>query len=162
LPHRFETRILVLSHLEKGMNSMKIKLVAAGAAIVVAATLLAVAGAREGWVYFLTVDEFLALENHAAKRVRLHGLVGEENVEVRPALLQADFDLEGDANDLRIAYTGVIPDMFKAGNEVVVEGQLDESGVFQADTLLTKCASKYESDDGESPHGDLDAKEAGE
>ena len=27
-------------------------------------------------------------------------------------------------------------------------------GVFHADTLLTKCASKYESADGEAPHAD--------
>ena len=35
-------------------------------------------------------------------------------------------------------------ELFQAGAEVIVEGQQDAAGVFQADTLLTKCASKYE------------------
>ena len=34
--------------------------------------------------------------------------------------------------------------MFKAGSEVVVEGQADAAGTFQADLMMTKCASKYE------------------
>ena len=50
--------------------------------------------------------------------------------------------------------TTVVPDTFQADREVVVEGTLDESGVFRADTLLTKCASKYESDGGQAPHAD--------
>jgi cytochrome c-type biogenesis protein CcmE len=38
--------------------------------------------------------------------------------------------------------------MFKAGCDVVAEGNLDRAGVFQSDKLMTKCASKYE---GEHP-----------
>jgi len=38
----------------------------------------------------------------------------------------------------------VVPDMFKSGAEIVVEGKQDAAGVFQADVLMTKCASKYE------------------
>jgi cytochrome c-type biogenesis protein CcmE len=36
--------------------------------------------------------------------------------------------------------------MFKDGGEVVVEGILDEHGVFHANTLLTSCPSKYEAE----------------
>ena len=35
-------------------------------------------------------------------------------------------------------------DQFATGREVVVEGKYDSAGVFQADLLMTKCASKYE------------------
>jgi len=37
----------------------------------------------------------------------------------------------------------VVPDNFAEDREVVVEGHLGTSGVFQADTLLTRCESKY-------------------
>jgi cytochrome c-type biogenesis protein CcmE len=39
--------------------------------------------------------------------------------------------------------------MFGPGKNVVVEGRRDPAGVFQADVLMTKCASKYEPG---SPH----------
>jgi cytochrome c-type biogenesis protein CcmE len=41
-------------------------------------------------------------------------------------------------------YTGSVPDLFKTGREVVVDGKL-RNGVFIAvpNTLVTKCPSKY-------------------
>jgi len=47
---------------------------------------------------------------------------------------------------LNVVYQGVTPDMFQDGGEVVVEGALDEQGVFHANTLLTSCPSKYEAE----------------
>ena len=43
-----------------------------------------------------------------------------------------------------VVYTGSVPDMFKVGREVRVEGKLTD-GVFVAkkDSLRTKCPSKY-------------------
>ena len=40
--------------------------------------------------------------------------------------------------------TPSIPDTFKAGAEVIVEGGLRPDGSFQAKTLMTKCPSKYQ------------------
>ena len=88
------------------------------------------------------------------QRVRLHGRVGEENLLSNSAALHAQFNLMGETSSLVIEYNGIIPDLFKAEVDVVVEGQLDEAGVFQADTLMTKCASKYETEAGEAPHVD--------
>jgi cytochrome c-type biogenesis protein CcmE len=48
---------------------------------------------------------------------------------------------------LNVVYQGVTPDMFQDGGEVVVEGALDEQGVFHANTLLTSCPSKYEAEE---------------
>jgi cytochrome c-type biogenesis protein CcmE len=45
---------------------------------------------------------------------------------------------------LPVIYQGVVPDTFKVGNEVVVEGTLKSNGIFQAYTLMPKCPSKYE------------------
>jgi cytochrome c-type biogenesis protein CcmE len=114
------------------------KLIAAGVAIGIAVTFLAVAGIREGWVYYLPVDDFVAGEAYHDQRVRLHGLVAPEDLDVSSALLLARFDLKGDQRSVRVEYEGVIPDMFQADREVVVEGRLDETGVFKADTLLTR------------------------
>jgi cytochrome c-type biogenesis protein CcmE len=144
------------------MTHVRIKLIAAGVALAIAVTFLAVAGIRDGWVYYLPVDDFVANEAYQDQRVRLHGTVAPDDLEASSALLLVRFDLLGDQHRLRVVYEGVIPDMFQAEREVVVEGRLDETGVFRADTLLTKCASKYEAGAGEAPHTDPRDAEAPE
>jgi len=37
-----------------------------------------------------------------------------------------------------------VPDTFKPGAEVIVEGRMEQGGAFNAKTLMTKCPSKYQ------------------
>jgi cytochrome c-type biogenesis protein CcmE len=52
-------------------------------------------------------------------------------------------DVEGTAA-VPVVYTGSVPDLFKKGRDIVVDGKL-RNGVFVAvpNTLVTKCPSKY-------------------
>jgi cytochrome c-type biogenesis protein CcmE len=129
------------------MTHIRVKMLIAGLVLTASVGYLAVAGVKSGWVYYLQVDDFLQGTDYQARRVRLYGLVSEENIEVYPARLTARFDLLGDNNSLPINYQGVVPDTFKPGVEVMVEGKLDDTRVFQADVLMTKCASKYQSEE---------------
>jgi cytochrome c-type biogenesis protein CcmE len=123
----------------------RIKLILAAVAMSVAVGLLVLAGARGGWVYYLSVDQFTE-SGISDKRVRLHGIVGSGDFEFSYAGLWARFDLHGESNVLRVEYEGVIPDNFRPGHEVITEGRRNGEGVFIADTLMTKCGSRYESD----------------
>jgi cytochrome c-type biogenesis protein CcmE len=126
------------------------KIIVGSLIILAAVSYLAVAGVKKGWVYFMPVDQFAEGSEFQGRRVRLNGNVGAENLVVSRSGTLAEFTLKGQTHSLRVNYKGVIPDMFKAEHEVVVEGELT-GGVFQADVLLTKCASKYESSDGSKP-----------
>jgi cytochrome c-type biogenesis protein CcmE len=46
-----------------------------------------------------------------------------------------------------VVYRGSVPDAFKVGRNVVVQGKLDASGTFQATpgSLQTKCPSRFQS-----------------
>jgi cytochrome c-type biogenesis protein CcmE len=50
-----------------------------------------------------------------------------------------------------VTYTGVVPDPFRDGREVIVDGRLEDGRfVAERDSLVTKCPSKFENaDDGE-------------
>jgi cytochrome c-type biogenesis protein CcmE len=50
-------------------------------------------------------------------------------------------DVEGAAS-VPVVYRGSVPDLFKVGRDVVLQGEL-RRGVFVADGLATKCPSKY-------------------
>jgi cytochrome c-type biogenesis protein CcmE len=129
---------------------MRKKIVVASVVLAGAVGYLAYAGLQAGQSYYLAVDEFLADGRYATQRVRVHGRVGEQAPAARtqPAVLR--FDLVGQTGKLPVVYRGVVPDMFKPGGEVVVEGTRSEAGDFLADRLLTKCASKYEARRGQA------------
>ena len=50
-------------------------------------------------------------------------------------------DVQGTAS-VPVVYRGSVPDLFRTGRDVSVEGSL-QNGVFVADKLVTKCPSKY-------------------
>ncbi|MFN8223938.1 MAG: cytochrome c maturation protein CcmE [Gaiellales bacterium] len=55
-------------------------------------------------------------------------------------------DIEGaDKTTIPVVYRGSVPDLFRPGRHIVVDGKV-ENGVFVAarDSMITKCPSKYE------------------
>ncbi len=118
------------------------QLAVGGLFIACAFAYLGMAAAESGWVYSVDVDSLAAAS--VGRRARVHGTVGLERFEVRPADRSATFELVGSDHGVRVRYAGVIPPLLRPGGQVVIEGALDAEGVFVADTLLTKCASRYE------------------
>ena len=105
-------------------------------------------GLDEGSSYFLNVSEALAAKPEQLSKARLFGTVGEDGID-RPAdALGVSFtllDKDQAAKTIRVDFKGVVPDTFKPGVEVIVEGGVNPaSGAFAANTLMTKCPSKYQ------------------
>ena len=105
---------------------------------------LAFAGLGSDWVYFQDVDAFVTTHPAPGTRVRLHGVVEPQGVDIQPLKMNARFHIAGATHRLAVEYRGQVPELFAPGTQVVIEGRLDDAGTFQADVLLTKCASKYE------------------
>ncbi len=77
------------------------------------------------------------------ENVRVNGQVAPGSVEQETAGSILRFTIIEGGESLPVFYQGVVPDSFKVGNEVVVEGYLNSDGIFQAHTLMPKCPSKY-------------------
>ncbi|MDO9323277.1 MAG: cytochrome c maturation protein CcmE, partial [Pseudomonas sp.] len=54
-----------------------------------------------------------------------------------------EFNVTDYAKTMRVAYTGILPDLFREGQGVVAEGTLQPDGSFVADTVLAKHDEKY-------------------
>ena len=52
--------------------------------------------------------------------------------------------VDGDAS-MPVVYRGTLPDIFRPGIRVVVEGRMGSDGVYHARTLLAKCPSRFTS-----------------
>lgn len=133
------------------MKAMPKKIVVAAVLILAAVAYLASAGVSKGWAYYLTVDQFSVEARYHDQRVKLCGTVAADGFDVHRGLLTAHFRVAGQSHSFPVVYHGAIPDMFRQGAEVVVEGKLNDAGIFVADNLLTKCASKYDAK-GEPPN----------
>ncbi len=105
-------------------------------------------GISQDSVYFLNVAEALAMEPEQRSQARLFGTVGQERIERKSGALGVEFDLQDKENTqeaIRVDYAGAVPDTFKPGVEVIVEGHFTHGGQdFTATQLMTKCPSKYE------------------
>lgn len=76
------------------------------------------------------------------RSLQLHGFVSD--VEVRPNTLDYRFQVHNKGQVLRATYTGVVPDTFKSGSEVVLKGRLGPDGFqVEPDGVMAKCPSKY-------------------
>ncbi len=126
------------------MNHVRKKLLMGGTILTAAVAYLAYQGVAAGKSYYVSVDAYLADASYQGQRVRLHGIVGQENLSADARDEHAEFELAGDTRKIRVRYAGVVPDTFRVGGEVVVAGRMGKDGVFEAKELLTKCASKYE------------------
>jgi len=121
----------------------QIRVALAGLLVLGALAYLVWAGLPQGTVYYQTVRE-LQGQAQDGRPVRVAGLVAAESVQRGgPAGLR--FAIADGPDRLPVVYHGVVPDIFGPQIEVVVEGQRDGAGVFQAQTLLAKCPSRFQS-----------------
>jgi cytochrome c-type biogenesis protein CcmE len=118
---------------------------AAGVAVFVAAlAYLVYGGIQQGAAYWVTVGELRhGTSADAGTRVRLGGTVASGSVMWDASHQHLRFVVTDGANSVPVRYTGVVPDIFAEGRQVVVEGALGPDGAFAATTLLAKCPTKY-------------------
>jgi cytochrome c-type biogenesis protein CcmE len=97
----------------------------------------------EGTVYYMHVDEVMT--NPAkwqGKRLQLHGYVND--LRQRPNTLDYRFQVQNNGRTITADYTGVVPDNFKNGAEVVLKGQLHgDAFAVENNGVMAKCPSKY-------------------
>jgi cytochrome c-type biogenesis protein CcmE len=126
----------------------KLKLALIVACFVGVVGYLIFSGLQETTVYYHTVSEVQSGKYRQTDQgMRISGNVVPGSVERQAKSLGLDFrisDAQG-GEPLRVHYQGVVPDNFKEGMAVVVEGKLRPGEkVFDANTILLKCPSKYE------------------
>jgi cytochrome c-type biogenesis protein CcmE len=106
-----------------------------------AAVALVLVAFEENIVFFFSPTEVLERKPPPEQRVRIGGLVEEGSVE-RPGGAQVTFRVTDLANTVPVVYVGLLPDLFREGQGVVVEGYV-ENGVLRAQEVLAKHDENY-------------------
>ncbi len=90
---------------------------------------------------FLTPTQVAAGEAPRDKVFRIGGLVKDGSVQRNEMTIR--FVVTDTAKDIPVAYTGILPDLFKEGKGAVVQGRLDANGQFIATEVLAKHDENY-------------------
>ena len=121
-----------------------VKFGGATAIILLSLGYLAYTGVQQSKSYYVTIKELRAMDNTVySKRLRVAGNVAPGSI--RRTGTKVEFTLMEQGNTLPVVYNGTEapPDTFKDDSQALAEGQMGRDGVFQANQLQAKCASKY-------------------
>lgn len=119
---------------------------------------LVYAGVQQGSVYYFTIEEFSPRKHELIDQgVRVAGRVSEGSIRKHTSAKGTELkfimrDFSGEPSppgspELAVEFTGIVPDMFAEGRDVIVEGKYD-GGILRAQQVLTSCPSKYEAEAG--------------
>lgn len=90
---------------------------------------------------YVTPSEVAAGKSPAGQVFRIGGMVKDGSV--KRDGLTVNFVITDMAKDIPVAYTGILPDLFKEGKGAVIQGRLDPSGKFVASEVLAKHDENY-------------------
>jgi len=98
--------------------------------------------------YYVTVSEFFARGTELQDtNIRVAGKIADSPVDWNAKELELRFTITEGGDTMAVVYQGAKPSAFKAGSNILVEGECHSDGIFQASQLILKCPSKYEPED---------------
>ena len=104
---------------------------------------------RGNLVFFYSPTELIEKENSISQKVRLGGMVKKNSVEKKMItendikIQKVTFKITDFKNEVIVSYKGILPDLFKEGQGVVVEGRLNDQKGFVALNVLAKHDENY-------------------
>ncbi len=106
-----------------------------------AAAALALTAFNKNLMFFFSPSQVAAGEAPLNRSFRVGGMVKDNSVN-RDGLT-VRFVVHDNAKEVTIAYTGILPDLFREGQGIVAQGKLAADGVFIADEVLAKHDENY-------------------
>jgi cytochrome c-type biogenesis protein CcmE len=109
--------------------------------LVVTGVILLLRFLSDNLMFFITPSELNA--QHVGKEIRIGGLVTIGSIQYLPNRTII-FVITDNSNRITVRYRGIIPPMFREGQGVVAEGELENlHDEFKATKLLTKHDENY-------------------
>lgn len=120
---------------------LRLYLVLATLVVLGIATTLVLRALNEELVFFLSPRQIAEKQPDAGRQIRLGGLVEAGSVEKSGETVA--FSVTDLSSNVRVTYRGLLPDLFREGQGVVVQGAFDGNGRFVASEVLAKHDETY-------------------
>ena len=93
-------------------------------------------------LYYITPTQLYDGRAPAHGQFRLGGIVEKGSVRRLPGSMTVNFTLTDYHHAVPVVYTGILPDLFRVGQGIVVRGRM-VNGLFEATQVLAKHGAKY-------------------
>lgn len=123
------------------IKQKRLALILGGLGVLAAAVALVLTAFNQNLVFFFTPSQITAKEAPIGRVFRLGGMV--EMGSVKRDGVNVSFRVTDTAQIVPVAYSGILPDLFKEGKGVVAQGTLGADGVFRAREVLAKHDENY-------------------
>jgi cytochrome c-type biogenesis protein CcmE len=120
----------------------RLVLIGGSLGVLALAAVLVLSALKDSIVFFNSPSDVVEKRIAPGTRIRLGGLVKPGTLE-RGENLAVRFEVTDGNKEIRVAYQGILPDLFREGQGVIAEGALDGAGQFKADSVLAKHDEKY-------------------
>ncbi len=123
------------------IKQKRLALILGGLVLLSAAVALVLTAFNQNLVFFFTPTQITSKEAPIGRIFRLGGMV--EMGSVKRDGVNVSFRVTDTAQIVPVAYSGILPDLFKEGKGVVAQGTLGDDGVFRAREVLAKHDENY-------------------
>ena len=96
---------------------------------------------KENVIYFQSPSEIKSLVELDKKKIRVGGMVKKESIYINSN--EISFVITDFENEIKVTYTGAVPNLFAEGKGVVAEGFLKDRNYFSATKILAKHDENY-------------------
>lgn len=96
---------------------------------------------EENVVYFKSPTEIKNLSELTKKKVRVGGMVKKNSLEV--SAKEINFVITDYKNEIKVTYSGIVPNLFEEEKGVVAEGFIQDRKFFVAKKILAKHDENY-------------------
>ena len=120
-------------------KKMRIIFISFGMFTLLVTTIILLFAFRSGIEFYKSPTQLLEVRDETI-RLRVGGLVMRNSV--KSSGIRNSFLITDGANEVKVEFIGVLPDLFAEGRGVIVRGQLKDS-VFVASQVLAKHDEKY-------------------
>tara|TARA_B100000029_G_scaffold316368_1_gene308769 strand:- start:11544 stop:11951 length:408 start_codon:yes stop_codon:yes gene_type:complete len=95
---------------------------------------------QDNILFFYTPSELIEKNINKSKKIRLGGLVKENSIKRNN--IEINFTITDFKKEIKVSYEGILPDLFREGQGVIVKGYLKEN-IFEATEVLAKHDENY-------------------
>ena len=96
---------------------------------------------EENVIYFQSPSDIKTISEINTKKIRIGGMVKKNSISINEKKL--NFIITDFENEINVAYSGLVPNLFSEGKGVVAEGYLKDKSFFLATKILAKHDENY-------------------
>jgi cytochrome c-type biogenesis protein CcmE len=119
----------------------RLALIVGGIVILGAATAFVLNAFQDNLVFFFTPTQITKGEAPQNKAFRVGGMVKVGSIQKEG--INTSFIVTDTAKEIKVTYSGILPDLFQEGKGVVAQGKLTNEQLFTASEVLAKHDENY-------------------